>query len=349
MTTELHARPTLKADPTTNDQIKASAKTTMKAAVYHRFGPPEQIRIADIARPVVDDDGVLVRVLAASINALDWRSIEGRPAVARVMGMGLRKPKRSIPSLDLAGRVEAVGKNVTEFKPGDEVIGNRINACAEYVLGKERHFVMKPARLTFEQAAAVPVAGMTALEALQFAKTGPGQRVLINGAAGGVGTFAVQIAKALGADVTAVCSTRNVDMVRALGADRVIDYTKEDFTRSGIKHDVMLDVAGNRSLSDSRRALTRDGTLLIIGGNDGFLLGPITRMAQALVTKRFVSQKMIPFISQGSKDGMVKLTELIEAGKLTPVVERTYPLSETAAAIRYVRGGHAKAKIVVTM
>jgi NADPH:quinone reductase-like Zn-dependent oxidoreductase len=190
---------------------------------------------------------------------------------------------------------------------------------------------------------------MTALEALQFAKTGPGQKVLINGAAGGVGTFAVQIAKALGADVTAVCSTRNVDMVRSLGADRVVDYTKEDFTRSGLKHDLMLDIAGNRSLSDSRRALTRDGTLLIIGGNDGFLLGPITRMAEALVTKRFVSQKMIPFISQGSKDGMLKLTELIEAGKLTPVVERTYPLSETAAAIRYVRGGHAKAKIVVTM
>jgi NADPH:quinone reductase-like Zn-dependent oxidoreductase len=349
MTTELQTRPSLKADRTTNGHVATTAKTTMKAAVYHRFGAPEQIRIVDVAKPVVDDDGVLVRVHAASINALDWRSIEGRPAVARVMGMGFRKPKRSIPSLDLAGTVEAVGKNVTEFKPGDEVIGNRINACAEYVLGKERHFVIKPARLTFEEAAAVPVAGMTALEALQFAKTGPGQKVLINGAAGGVGTFAVQIAKALGADVTAVCSTRNVDMVRSLGADRVIDYTEEDFTRTDQRHDLMLDIAGNRSLSDCRRALTRGGMLLIIGGSDGFLLGPITRMVQAFATRRFVSQKMVPFISQGSKAGMVRLKELIEAGKLTPVVERTYPLSETAAAIRYVRGGHAKAKIVVTM
>jgi NADPH:quinone reductase-like Zn-dependent oxidoreductase len=348
MTTQLESRQTLEAEPTTNGQVKTSA-TTMKAAVYHRFGPPEQIRIIDVEKPVVDDDGVLVRVHAMSINALDWRSIEGRPAVARMMGMGFRKPKRGIPGLDLAGHVEAVGKNVTEFKPGDEVIGNRINSCAEYVLGKERHFVLKPARLTFEQAAAVPVAGMTALEAFQFAKTGPGQKVLINGAAGGVGTFAVQIAKALGADVTAVCSTKNVDMVRSIGADRVIDYTKEDFARSGLKHDLMLDIAGNRSLSDCRRALSSDGTLLIVGGNDGFWLGPITRMIQAFLVRRFVSQKMTPFISQGSKDGMVTLTKLIEAGKLTPVVERTYPLSETAAAIRYVRGGHAKAKVVVTM
>lgn len=349
MTTQLQDRPARKAEPTANGLVVTSAKATMKAAVYHRFGPPEQIRITEVQKPIVDDDGVLVRVRAASINALDWRSIEGRPAVARVMGMGFRKPKRSIPSLDLAGRVEAVGKNVKEFRPGDEVIGNRINACAEYVLGKERHFVLKPARLSFEQAAAVPVAGMTALEALEFAGVRPGHKVLINGAAGGVGTFAVQIAKALGADVTAVCSTANVDMVRSLGADRVIDYTKEDFARSGIKHDLMLDVAGNRSLSDCRRALAREGTLLIIGGNDGFLLGPITRMVQAFAVRRFMSQKMVPFISKGSKDGMVKLMELIEAGKLTPVVDRTYPLSETAAAIRYVRGGHARAKVVVTM
>jgi len=216
MATQVQARPTGESQPTTKPQ-----RGTMKTVVFHKYGPPEQLDLIDIETPVVEDDSVLVRVRAASINALDWRLMEGTPLVGRLMGMGLRKPKRNVPGVDLAGTVEAVGKNVTEFKPGDEVIGNRINACAEYVLGLERHFVLKPARLTFEQAAAVPVAGMTALEALQAAKIRPGQKVLVIGAAGGVGTFAVQLAKAFGADVTAVCSTRNVDMVRSIGADRV--------------------------------------------------------------------------------------------------------------------------------
>jgi NADPH:quinone reductase-like Zn-dependent oxidoreductase len=322
----------------------------MRAVVFHRYGPPEQLEVKNVAKPVVDDDGVLVRVRAASVNALDWRLMEGRPLVGRLFGMGFRKPSRSIPGVDLAGLVDAVGKNVTEFKPGDEVIGHRINSCAEYVLGKERHFVLKPARLTFEQAAALPVAGMTALEALRDGgQVRAGQKVLINGAAGGVGTFAVQLAKAFGAHVTGVCSTRNVDMVRAIGADRVIDYTKEDFARSGERYDLIVYINGNRSISDCRRVLARDGTLVIVGGSGGPVLGPMSLWLQALVLRRFVSQKLVPFLSKGSKEGLVVLKELIEEGKIKPVIDRTYPLSETAAALRYLEGGHARAKVVITM
>jgi len=344
MITQVQPQPTLEIQPAVKSQ------KTMRAVVFHKFGPPEQLSLADVEKPVVDDDGVLVRVRAASINALDWRMIEGQPYVGRLMGMGLRKPNRSVPGVDSAGVVEAVGKNVTEFKAGDEVIGHRVGACAEYVLGKERHFVKKPARLTFEQAAAIPVAGMTALEALRDGgNIQAGQKVLINGAAGGVGTFAVQIAKAFGADVTAVCSSRNVDMVRAIGADRVIDYTKEDFTRSGERYDLIVYISGKRSITDCRRALTREGTLVIVGGSGSRLLGPMSLWLKALVLRRFVSQKLVPFMSKGTKDGLVVVTELIDAGKVTPVVDRTYPLSETAAAIRYLEEGHARAKVVVTI
>jgi NADPH:quinone reductase-like Zn-dependent oxidoreductase len=324
--------------------------TTMKAVVFHRYGPPEQLELKDVEKPVVDDDGVLVRVRAASVNALDWRFMRGEPYLGRLMGMGLRRPVRSIPGVDSAGTVEAVGKNVTEFKPGDDVIGHRINSCAEYLLGKERHFVKKPARLTFEQAAALPVAGMTALEALQRGgQLKSGQKVLISGAAGGVGTFAVQIAKALGAEVTAVCSTRNVEMVRSIGADHVIDYTKEDFARSGQRYDLLLMINGDRSIGDSRRVLTPSGTLVIVGGSGSRLLGPISLFLQAAVLKRFVRQKLVPFMATGSKDSLVALMELIEAGKVTPVVDRTYPLSETAAAISYLEGHHARGKVVITV
>jgi NADPH:quinone reductase-like Zn-dependent oxidoreductase len=344
MTAQVEAQPTMQAQTT----LKAQA--TMKAVVFHRYGPPEQLELEDIERPAVTDDGVLVRVRAASVNALDWRIMRGQPYVGRLMGMGLRKPARSIPGVDLAGIVEAVGSGVTEFKPGDEVIGHRINACAEYVLGKERHFVIKPARLTFEQAAAVPVAGMTALEALRDGgHVQSGQKVLINGAAGGVGTYAVQLAKAFGADVTGVCSTRNVEMVRSIGADHVVDYTKEDFTRSGQRYDLILYINGNRSIADCRRALARDGTLVIVGGSGGRLLGPMSLWLQALVLRRFVRHKLVPFLSKGSHDGLVVLKDLIEAGKVTPVVDRTYPLSETAAALRYLEGHHARAKVVITM
>ena len=334
-------------------QVQAQTRvqaTTMKAVVFHRYGPPEQLELKDVEKPVVGDDGVLVRVRAASVNALDWRFMRGEPYLGRLMGMGLRKPVRSIPGVDSAGTVEAVGTNVKEFKPGDEVIGHRINSCAEYLLGKERHFVKKPARLTFEQAAAIPVAGMTALEALQRGgHLQSGQKVLINGAAGGVGTFAVQIAKALGADVTAVCSTQNVELVRSIGADRVVDYTKEDFSRSGQRYDLILMINGDRSIGDCRRVLSRDGTLVIVGGSGNALLGPISLFLQAAALRRFVKQKLVPFMATGSKDSLVAVMELIEAGKVTPVVDRTYPLSETAAAIRYLESHHARAKVVITV
>lgn len=327
---------------------QVSARPTMKAVVFHRYGPPEQLEVREIARPTLDDDGVLVRVRAAGLNALDWRLMRGSPYVARLMGIGLRRPTRSIPGVDLAGVVEAVGKNVTEFKLGDEVFGNRGGACAEYLLGKERHFAPKPAPLTFEQAAAVPVAGLTALQGLRdVGRLRPGQKVLINGSSGGVGTFAVQVAKALGADVTAVCSTRSVELVRSLGADRVVDRHKEDFTRSGERYDLMFDVAGDRSLSDCRRVLAHDGTLVLAGGSYGRWLGPVTRGLQAILLRRFVSQRLVPFLTPGGKDDLLVLKELIEAGKVTPVIDRTYPLSETAQAIRYLEERRAQGKVVI--
>jgi NADPH:quinone reductase-like Zn-dependent oxidoreductase len=263
---------------------------------------------------------------------------------------GLRKPKRGVPGVDLAGHVEAVGRTVTQFKPGDEVIGNRNGAFAEYVRGRERNFVLKPASVTFEQAAAVPAAGLTALEALRDAgRIRSGHKVLINGASGGVGTFAVQVAKAFGADVTAVCSTRGVDMVRSIGADRVVDRTREDFTRGAQRYDLMIDIAGDRSISDCRRVLARNGALVFVGAPTGRWLAPLPRLLKALVLSRFVSQRLVPFLTRGGKDNLVVLKELIEAGKVTPVIDRTYPLSETAQAIRYVEERHAQGKVVITV
>ena len=244
MTTQVPPEFTVESKPISEREPTSKSQSTMKAVVFHKFGPPEQLVLTDVEKPVVDADGVLVRVRAASVNALDWRVMEGQPYVGRLMGMGFRKPKRSVPGVDSAGYVEAVGKGVTELKPGDEVIGHRNGSCAEYVLGKERHFVKKPARLTFEQAAAIPVAGMTALEALRDGgHIQAGQKVLINGAAGGVGTFAVQIARRSDG-LTAVCSTRKrvVTMVRAIGADRVVDYTREDFTRSAQRYDLIANI-----------------------------------------------------------------------------------------------------------
>jgi NADPH:quinone reductase-like Zn-dependent oxidoreductase len=321
----------------------------MKRTVYHRYGSPDVLELQEVDKPVVGDDGVLVRVCAASVNAGDWRLIRGRPYIVRLF-TGLRKPKGMLPGSDLAGCVEAVGRNVTQFKPGDEVIGNRSGALAEYVCGKEQSFVLKPARITFEQAAAVPVAGLTALQGLRDAgQIRPGQKTLINGAAGGVGTFAVQIAKSFGADVTGVCSTKNLEMVRSLGADRVLDYTKDDFTRSGQYYDLILDVAGNRSLSDCRRALSRKGTLVLLGGSAGRWLGPAGRWLKGRVLSLFVSQNLVPFLSKSSKADLLYLMELIEAGKLTPVIDRTYPLSAVSEAVRYLEEGHARGKVIITM
>src|SRR5437867_11364819 len=241
-------------------------QTTMKAIVRERYGPPDVLELRDVERPAIDDDSILVRVRAASINAYDWHMMRGRPSLVRIVA-GLRKPKSSAMGVDVAGQVEAVGKNVTQFRPGDEVFGSRSGSLAEYVRGTSQSFLVpKPARLTFEQAAAVPMAGTTALQGLRDkGQIKPGQKVLINGASGGVGTFAVQIAKAFGAHVTAVCSTRNVEQARSLGADEVIDYTREDFTRSGGRYDVILDVAGTKSWSQYRRVMNPDATLVMIG------------------------------------------------------------------------------------
>ncbi len=325
--------------------------TTMKAIVRERYGSPDVLKLREIDRPVIDDDGVLVRVRAASINAYDWHMMRGSPSLVRLMA-GLRKPKSSAMGVDLAGEVEAVGKNVTEFRPGDEVFGQRVGALAEYVRGTAKSFLVpKPAGLTFEQAAAVPMAASTALQGLRDkGQIKPSQRVLINGASGGVGTFAVQIAKAFGAHVTAVCSTRNVDQARSLGADEVIDYTREDFTRGGRKYDVILDVASSGSLSSRRRVLEPDGILVGVGAADGGRMTSIVAgLLETAVLSRFGNQKMPFFLAKNSKDDLIVLKELIEAGKVRPVIDRTYPLNQTAEAIRYLEAGHARAKVVITV
>jgi NADPH:quinone reductase-like Zn-dependent oxidoreductase len=325
---------------------------TMKAIVRDRYGSPDVLQLKDVDRPVIDDDSMLVRVRAASINAYDWHMMRGLPFLAR-MGEGLRRPKNGAMGVDMAGQVEAVGKNVTEFRPGDEVFGARHGALAEYVSGTAKSaLVPKPAGLTFEQAAAINMAGTTALQGLRDkGQLKQGQRVLINGASGGVGTFAVQIAKALGAHVTAVCSTRNVELVRSLGADEVIDYTKDDFTRSGQRYDLILDVAASRSLSDCRRVLGPSGALVVVGAaGSGRQMAPIVaRLLAAAVSSRFSSQKMLPFLAHNSREDLMILKELIEAGKVRPVIDRTYPLSETAEAIRYLETGHARAKVVISV
>ena len=325
--------------------------TTMKAIVRERYGSPDVLKLRDIDRPVIDDDGVLVRVRAASINAYDWHMMRGSPSLVRLMA-GLRKPKSSAMGVDLAGEVEAVGKNVTEFRPGDAVFGQRVGALAEYVRGTAKSFLVpKPTGLTFEQAAAVPMAASTALQGLRDkGQIKPSQRVLINGASGGVGTFAVQIAKAFGAHVTAVCSTRNVDQARSLGADEVIDYTREDFTRGGRKYDVILDVASSGSLSSRRRVLEPNGTLVGVGAanNDG-TASIVAGLLETAVLSRFGNQKMPFFLAKNSKEDLIVLKELIEAGKVKPVIDRTYPLNQTAEAIRYLETGHARAKVVITV
>jgi len=330
---------------------ETASSTTMKAIVQERYGPPDVLQLRDVDRPTIDDDSILVRVRAASINAYDWHMMRGSPYLVRMMA-GLRKPKSTAVGVDVAGEVEAVGKNVTEFRPGDEVFGSRHGSLAEYVRGTEKSFLVpKPAGLTFEQAAAVPMAASTALQGLRDkGQLKPGQRVLINGASGGVGTFAVQIAKALGAHVTAVCSTRNVDQARSLGADEVIDYTREDFTRRGQRYDLILDVAASGSLSSRRRVLEPNGILVGVGSADGGRMTSIVAgLIETALVSRFGKQKMPFFIAKNSKEDLIVLKELIEAGKVRPVIDRTYPLSETAEALRYLEAGHARAKVVITV
>ncbi len=322
----------------------------MKAIVYTKYGPPDVLQLKEVEKPTPKDDEVLIKVHAASANPADWHLMRGTPYIVRIMGFGLLKPKNSVPGLDVAGRVEAVGRNVKQFQPGDEVFGQNSRAYAEYVCVPEDGIVLKPANLTFEQAAAVPLAAFTALQGLRDkGQIQPGQKVLINGASGGVGTFAVQIAKSFGAEVTGVCSTRNLDMVRSIGADHVIDYTQEDFTQNGQHYDLMLDAVGNRSLSDCRRVLSPKGVYVSVGAQVNDWLGPLTHVFRILLVSLVGSQKMVPLLAKQTKKDLVVLQELLEAGKVIPVIDRRFPLSETAEAIRYLEEGHAQGKVVITV
>ncbi len=338
----------------TNDCDRTSSPSNpMKAIVYCDYGLTN-LKLENIEKPTPNDDQVLVRVRAASVNPYDWHFIEGTPYIMRMMGVGLRKPKDTRLGVDFAGTVEAVGKNVTQFKPGDEVFGGRGGAFAEYVCPRaNRALALKPANLTFEQAASVNIAGITALQAIRDkGKVQEGQKVLINGASGGVGTFAVQIAKSFGADVTGVCSTRNVDMVRSLGADHIIDYTKEDFTKSTERYDVILDNVPNHSLSECRRILNPKGKYVMIGGggpNDSRWIGPFGRVIHTLLLSPFVSQKMGMMMADANQKDLTVLGDLMQAGKVKPVIDRTYKLSEVPAAIAYLEQGHARGKVVITL
>ncbi len=339
----------------TNDCDRKTAAPTnpMKAIVYCDYGL-SNLKLEDIEKPAPADDQLLVRVRAASVNPLDWHFVEGTPKIMRAMGVGLRKPKDTRLGVDFAGTIEAVGKNVTQFKSGDDVFGGRDGAFAQYVCVREtRAVALKPASITFEQAAAVPIAGITALQGLRDkGKVQPGQKVLINGASGGVGTFAVQIAKSFGADVTGVCSTRNVDMVRSLGADRVIDYTKEDFTKSGERYDVILDNVANRSLSECRRVLTPKGKYVLIGGggaNEQGLIGPFARIINTTVQSPFVSQQMGMMMAELNHNDLAILGDMMQSAKVKPVIDRTYKLSGLPEAIRYLEEGHARGKVVITV
>ena len=326
----------------------------MKAIVYRSYGSPDVLKCEEIEMPTAGDDEVLIEVRAASVNPLDWHFVRGIPYFLRMMA-GLSKPKITRLGVDLAGKVEAVGRNVTQFKPGDEVFGTGHGAFAEYACSRENKLALKPARLTFEQAAAVPVAAITALQGLRDkGQIQDGQKVLINGAAGGVGTFAVQIAKSLGAHVTGVCSARNVDMVRSIGADHVIDYIKEDFAQKGQRYDLILDNVGNRSFSDCRRVMVAKGILVSNGGgslkeNEGSWLGPITGSIAALALSPFMSQKMVTLLASVTNTDLTVLRELMDAGKVTPVIDRCYRLTEVPQAIRYLEEGHARGKVVITV
>jgi NADPH:quinone reductase-like Zn-dependent oxidoreductase len=319
-------------------------KILMKAIVQTGYGSPDVFEFKELDRPVIKDDEVLVRVHAAALHAGDYFTMRGVPYMVRMFA-GWPKPKNYVPGFDAAGQVEAVGKNVRQFQPGDEVFGACSGTCAEYVCAGEDKFSSKPANLTLEQAAAVPTSALAALHGLRDAgKVQPGQKVLINGASGGVGTFAVQIAKSFGAEVTGVCSTGNVDMVRSIGADYVIDYTREDFTRNGQRYDLILDQVANRSLSDCKRVLTPRGRLIPNSGHSG--MGYIFK---AFVLSLFIRQQGRPYVSVPKNEDLLVLKELIESGKVKPVIDSTYPLNETPGAFRYLNEGHARGKVVITV
>jgi NADPH:quinone reductase-like Zn-dependent oxidoreductase len=323
----------------------------MKAMVYHEYGSPDVLKLKEVEKPIPGDDEVLIKVHAASANAADWRLLRADPFLVRLMGGGLLKPKNTILGADIAGRLEAVGTNVKQFQPGDEVFGD-LSGCgwggfAEYVCAREDALALKPANISFEQAAAVPMAAVTALQGLRDkGQIQPGQKVLINGASGGVGTFAVQLAKSFGAEVTAVCSARHLDMVRSLGADQVIDYTQEDFTQHGQRYDLILAANGYHPLLAYKRALSPKGIYVCTGGS-------MAQMFQALLLGPWMSmiggQKMGALSAKPNQKDLVFMKELLEAGKVVPVIDRRYPLSEVAEALRYLEEGHARGKVVITV
>jgi len=327
----------------------ADRRSTMKAIIHERYGRPDVLDLRDVDKPVVEDHQVLVRVHASSVNPVEWYGVSG-PYFARV-GNGLRRPKDTTVGADLAGRVEAVGRDVKGFQPGDEVFGVSGASWAEFASAREDRLAPKPTNLSFEEAAAVPIAGLTALQALRDkGHVQPGQKVLINGASGGVGTFAVQIAKALGAEVTAVCSTKNVEQARALGADRVVDYTQEDFTKLGERHDLMLDIAGSRSFLACRRVLTPEATFVVVGGRMTYRgLGPLPHIAGTILKSRGRSQKVTFFVAKITTEDLAFVGELLEAGKVKPVIDRTYQLSEAREALAYLGEGHARGKIIINV
>jgi NADPH:quinone reductase-like Zn-dependent oxidoreductase len=328
----------------------ASGATPMKAIVYCDYGPPDVLHLDQVAKPVPNDDQVLIKVRAASINPYDWHFIRGTPYLLR-MGAGLRKPKVTRIGGDVAGQIEAVGKNVTQFKAGDEVFGLCNGSLAEYCLGRSK-LALKPANVSFEQAASLPVAAVTALQALRKANVQSGQKVLINGASGGVGTFAVQIAHSLGADVTGVCSGRNVNLVMSLGADQVIDYTKGDFAKEAQLYDAIVDCVGNRGVRELRSVLKPEGRLVLIGGggpNDGKWIAPFLGPLHALVISPFVKQKLGMMVADMNHEDLAALGEMMQTGQLKPVLDRSYELSEVPEAVRYLEAGHARGKVMIAV
>ncbi len=319
----------------------------MKAMVHEKYGSPDVLELKEVEKPIPKDNGVLIKVLAASVSAYDWHMLRAKPFLVRFMGGGLLKPKHKIPGADIAGRVEAVGRNVKQFQPDDEVFGMVLGGFAEYVCGPENALALKPVNISFEETAAVPMAAITALQGLRDqGRIQPGQKVLINGASGGVGTFAVQIAKSFGAEVTAVCSTRNLDIARSIGADHAIDYTRENFTRNAQRYDLIFAANGYHSIFDYKRALSPKGIYIMAGGSmaqmfQTMLLGPWISMTG--------SKKMSGVMAKRSQKDLVFLKELIEAGKVKPVIDRRYPLRDVPEAIRYIEEGHAQGKVVITL
>jgi NADPH:quinone reductase-like Zn-dependent oxidoreductase len=340
-------------DRPTDPAPAATDVETMKAIVQDVYGsaPEDVLRLGDVARPTIGDDELLVRVRAASVDRGTWHAMAGLPYPIRLAGFGLRRPKALNPGRSVAGAVESVGKDVTEFQPGDEVYGTCDGSFAEYAAARAGRLAAKPANLSFEQSAAVPVSALTALQAVRdHAQVRPGQKVLVIGASGGVGTFAVQIAKAFGAEVTGMCSTAKVDLVRSIGADHVIDYMRQDLADGEHRYDAILDIGGNRRLSPLRRALTPRGRLVIVGGEtNGRWLGGSDRQVRALLLSPLVSQKLGTFVASENAEDLSVLRELVESGTLSPAIDRTFPLSETPAAVRYVQEGHSRGKVVIAV